>query len=148
MKPRHVPHATLELIPGPVTAAGGELRQLSGSEHGLVTSVMYAQIVPGSGPRRHRHPHAEIFVVHDGQGRYEVEDEYFDAAAGDMVIVPPDAWHSFTNTGESLLRHTAIHENPDPLTVFEDGTRRGGAASSAAALEELDGGKPPVSGQE
>ena len=142
MKLRHIPHAELEVIPGPVTAAGGELRQLTGSEHGLVTSVMYAQIVPGSGPRRHRHPHAEIFVLHDGQGRYEVEGQYVDAGAGDMVIVPPDAWHSFTNTGTSMLRQTAIHEHPDLLTVFEDGTQRGGAASPPASDGLRSGGRP------
>jgi quercetin dioxygenase-like cupin family protein len=125
MKPRHVRHAELQLINGPVTADGGELLQLSGSEHGLVTSVMYAHVAPGSGPRRHRHPHAEIFVIHDGQGRYEVEGQYVDAVAGDMVIVPPNAWHSFRNTGVAMLRQTAIHETPELRTDFEDGTRRG-----------------------
>jgi quercetin dioxygenase-like cupin family protein len=48
----------------------------------------------------------------------------FDAVAGDMVIVPPDAWHSFTNTGTSMLRHTAVHENRRASSEFEDGTRR------------------------
>ena len=37
-----------------------------------------------------------------------------------MVIVPPDAWHSFTNTGDTLLRQTAIHQNPRAATEFED----------------------------
>src|SRR5687767_1281864 len=123
-KPRHVPHAELELIDGPVTRAGGELRVLQGSDYGLVTSVMHSQIVPGSGPQRHRHPHAEIFVLHDGQGRYEVEGSHVDAVAGDMVIVPPDAWHGFTNTGDTLLGQTAIHQNPRAATEFEGGTHR------------------------
>jgi mannose-6-phosphate isomerase-like protein (cupin superfamily) len=39
-----------------------------------------------------------------------------------MVIVPPDAWHTFTNTGDTLLRQTAIHQNPRAVTDFEDGT--------------------------
>ena len=124
MKARHVPHDELELIRGPVTADGGELRQLSGSDYGLVTSVMHSTVVPGSGPRRHRHPHAEIFVLHDGQARYEVEGSHLDAQSGDMVIVPPDAWHSFVNTGSGLLRQTAIHQNRRAVTEFEDGTRR------------------------
>ena len=63
-------------------------------------------------------------MLHDGQGRYEVEGATIDAEAGDMVIVPADAWHSFTNTGPSTLRHTAIHENVRAVTEFEDGTRR------------------------
>ncbi|MDP9271804.1 MAG: cupin domain-containing protein [Chloroflexota bacterium] len=121
---RHVPHEQLELLSGPVTKDGGELRQLSGSDYDLHTSVMHAQVAPGSGPRRHRHPHAEIFVLHFGQGRFEVDGEFIDAVAGDMVIIPPDAWHSFVNTGDELLRQTAIHENPRAVTLFEDGSRR------------------------
>jgi quercetin dioxygenase-like cupin family protein len=124
IRARVVPDAELELIQGPVTADGGELRQLSGSDYGLVTSVMHSTVVPGSGPRRHRHLHAEIFVLHDGQARYEVDGTLLDAQAGDMVIVPPDAWHSFVNTGSGLLRQTAIHQNPRAATNFGDGTHR------------------------
>jgi quercetin dioxygenase-like cupin family protein len=122
-QPRHVPNAELELRDGPVVRRGGALRVLTGEDHGLVTSVMYSRIVPGSGPRRHRHPHAEIFVLHDGQARYEVEGTHLDAV-GNMVIVPPDAWHTFVNTGTGMLRQTAIHQNPRAVTLFEDGTRR------------------------
>jgi quercetin dioxygenase-like cupin family protein len=122
---RLVRNSELELIRGRVTQEGGELRQLSGSDHGLVTSIMVAQVAPGSGPRRHRHPHAEIFVISEGYGRFEVEGAYLDAEAGDVVIVPPDAWHAFTNSGDGMLRHTAIHENPRAVSEFEDGSRRG-----------------------
>jgi quercetin dioxygenase-like cupin family protein len=121
---RHVPRAELELLSGPVTNEGGELRLLSGSDHGLATSVMHSQVAPGSGPRRHQHPHAEIIVLHSGQGRFEVGGTQLDAVAGDMLIVPPDAWHAFVNTGTDFLRLTAIHENPRAVTDFEDGTRR------------------------
>ena len=121
---RHVRHAELELIGEKVTREGGELRLLSGSDYGLKTSVMHAQVAPGSGPRRHRHPHAEVFVLHDGRARYEVDGAFIDAEAGDMVIVPPNAWHSFTNSGDGMLRQTAIHENPRAVRVFEDGSRQ------------------------
>jgi quercetin dioxygenase-like cupin family protein len=114
----------MELLSGPVTNAGGELRLLSGSDYGFVTSIMLGQVVPAGGPRRHRHPHAEIFVLHEGQGRYEVEGTSLDAEAGDVVIVPPDAWHTFTNTGASMLRHIAIHRNPRAVTAYDDGSRR------------------------
>ncbi|MEX0626030.1 MAG: cupin domain-containing protein, partial [Chloroflexota bacterium] len=60
----------------------------------------------------------------DGQGRYEVEGTNIDAQAGDMVIVLPDAWHSFVNTGSDFLRQTAIHQNPRAVSTFEDGTQR------------------------
>jgi quercetin dioxygenase-like cupin family protein len=85
---------------------------------------MRSEVVPGSGPRRHRHPHAEIFILHEGHGRFEVEGTYFIGEASDIVIVPPDAWHSFVNSGTGPLRLTAIHQNPRAVTLFEDGTRR------------------------
>jgi len=124
IRARHIRHADLELLHGPVTDAGGELRVLTGADYGLVTSIMTSRVVPGGGPRRHRHPHAELFVIQEGQGRYEIEGEIFEAAPGDLLIVPPDAWHSFTNTGTSPLHLTAIHQNPRAATEFEDGSRR------------------------
>jgi mannose-6-phosphate isomerase-like protein (cupin superfamily) len=125
IRAQHIRHADLELLRGPVTDAGGELRVLTGMDYGLVTSIMTSRVVPGGGPRRHRHPHAEVFVVQEGQGRYEVEDFTFDAEPGDLLIVPPNAWHSFRNTGTATLRLTAIHQNPRAETEFEDGSRRG-----------------------
>lgn len=61
IRARRVPHADLELINDKVTLEGGELRILSGSDYGLVTS---------------------------------------------------------------MLRQTAIHQNPRAQSEFEDGTRR------------------------
>lgn len=121
---RHLRHVELELRPGKVISDGGELRVLNGSDHGLKTSLMRSQVVPGSGPMPHRHPHAEVFVIDDGQGRFDVDGRSIDAEAGDIIIVPNDAVHAFTNTGTTMLRLTAIHENPRAVTLFLDGTRR------------------------
>jgi quercetin dioxygenase-like cupin family protein len=121
---RHVPHAELDVWPGKVVDEGGELRVLQGSDYGLSTSLMDSQVAPGGGPRRHRHPHAEIFLLHDGHGRYEVDGSIIEATAGDVVIVPPDTWHSFTNPGPDPLRQAIVHENRRIETEFEDGSWR------------------------
>jgi quercetin dioxygenase-like cupin family protein len=110
--------------PGAVTRQGGDLRILDGADHGLHTSVMQSVIAPGGGPRRHRHPHAEVFVFQDGTGSFEVDGKSFDAEAGDLLIVPPNAWHGFANTGSTPLRLVAIHENPRAVIEWEDGSRR------------------------
>ena len=65
-----------------------DLRALTGWGHGLETSIMHATVAPGNGPIRHRHPHAEVFVIHTGSGRFEVDGETFDAEAGDVLIIP------------------------------------------------------------
>jgi quercetin dioxygenase-like cupin family protein len=121
---RHVRHAELALLQGKVISDGGDLRVLSGSDYGLRTSVMRSQVAPGSGPRPHRHPHAELFVVDDGQGRFDIDGVGIDAEAGDIIIIPTDIVHTFTNTGTTMLRLTAIHENARAVTFFMDGTRR------------------------
>jgi quercetin dioxygenase-like cupin family protein len=124
IKTHRIARDELETWSGKVTAEGGDLGILQGSDYGLSTSIMESQIGPGSGPRRHKHPHAEIFVVNDGEGRYEVDGTVLIAAAGDVVIVPPDSWHSFTNPGPGLLRQTIVHENRRIETLFEDGSTR------------------------
>lgn len=121
---RRVHHAELELLPGKVINDGGELRLLSGSGHGLSTSVMRSQVAPGSGPRPHRHPHAEILVVEDGAAHFDVDGVSIDAEAGDLVIVPAGARHAFTNTGTAMLHMTAVHESARAVTLFVDGTVR------------------------
>lgn len=52
-----------------------------------MTSAYHFQVVPGSGPKEHTHPNAEVVVT-----------------AG----MP----HRFVNTGWGALRQTAIHEAP------------------------------------
>ncbi len=119
-----ISHTELEVWSGKVATEGGELRILQGSDHGLSTSVMESEVVPGGGPRRHRHPHAEVFVVNSGEGRWEVDGVVLEATVGDVVIVPPDAWHTFENRGPGPLRQTIIHENARIQTMWEDGSRR------------------------
>ena len=123
-KPTLLRQSDLELLPGKVTSDGGVLRVLSRSDYGLRTSVMRSQVAPGSGPRPHRHPHAEVFVVDDGQGRFDVDGDSIEAETGDMLIIPADSVHVFTNTGTTMLRVTSIHENARATTLFVDGTRR------------------------
>jgi quercetin dioxygenase-like cupin family protein len=124
VKARLIRHAELTPFGRRFDPDGYDLRALTGSEHGLATSVMHATIAPGNGPLRHRHPHAEIFVLHTGSGRFDVDGETFHAEAGDVLIIPAGSWHGFVATGDDILRETAIHENPRLATEWEDGTRR------------------------
>jgi mannose-6-phosphate isomerase-like protein (cupin superfamily) len=64
---------------------------------------------PGSGPKLHQHPYAEIFVVDTGQADFQVGESRLMAHAGDILIAPAGAAHRFTSAGEDQLRLTAIH---------------------------------------
>jgi len=117
-KATHVPASELELLAITVTADGGAVRYLEGARYGLGTSAYHSQVVPGSGPKEHTHPYAEVFVLHDGMARYVVGEDTIDATAGDVVIVPAGMPHRFTNTGGGMLRQTAIHEAPTHAATY------------------------------
>ena len=84
--------------------------ELVGAEHGDVPfSVILVHSQPGVGPRLHRHPYAEVFIVEAGEATFQLGDQTVVVAEGHVVIGPPDVPHGFTNTGAGELRLVAIH---------------------------------------
>ncbi len=96
----------------------GNAAQLEGEEHGAGISLFVVDSPPGAGPAVHRHPYEEVFVVHEGQARFFVDEEELDAGAGDVVIVPAEAAHRFVNGGAGRLKLVAIHESPRLVTTW------------------------------
>jgi quercetin dioxygenase-like cupin family protein len=81
-----------------------------GRDHGNVPISMFlVHNRPGEGPELHRHPYAEVFVVHVGEAHFQLDDATLTAVAGDIVIAPAGAAHRFTNAGSSELSMTCIH---------------------------------------
>jgi mannose-6-phosphate isomerase-like protein (cupin superfamily) len=65
---------------------------------------------PGGGPRLHRHPYPETFVIRQGTGLFTVGDEEIRASAGQILVVPANTPHKFTNLGPGALETIDIHE--------------------------------------
>jgi quercetin dioxygenase-like cupin family protein len=87
--------------------------ELVGAEHGDVPfSVILVHSAPGAGPRLHRHPYAEVFIVEDGEATFRIGDETIVLGGGHVVISPPGEAHGFMNTGSGTLRLVAIHGAP------------------------------------
>jgi mannose-6-phosphate isomerase-like protein (cupin superfamily) len=81
-----------------------------GEEHGDVPfSVILVHSQPGVGPKVHRHPYAEVFIVESGEATFRLGDETVVVPEGHIVVGPPDVAHGFTNTGTGELRLVAIH---------------------------------------
>jgi mannose-6-phosphate isomerase-like protein (cupin superfamily) len=81
-----------------------------GAEHGDVPfSVILVHSQPGVGPKLHRHPYPEVFVVESGQATFQIGDRTIAIDGGHVVVSPPGEAHGFTNTGSGELRLTAIH---------------------------------------
>ncbi|MER8412146.1 cupin domain-containing protein [Mesorhizobium sp. M0870] len=69
-------------------------------------------------PRLHTHPYAEIFIIRQGTGLFTVGDQEIEASAGQILIVPPNTPHKFTNLGPGPLETTDIHENGSFITEW------------------------------
>jgi quercetin dioxygenase-like cupin family protein len=64
----------------------------------------------------HRHPYTELFVVVEGRGVYVIDGTELVADTGDVVVVPPNTWHSFHPAGASVLRHIGVLPTGDVET--------------------------------
>ncbi|WP_254016964.1 cupin domain-containing protein [Mesorhizobium escarrei] len=84
------------------------------------TSCLIFNYLPeiGGGPRLHMHPYCEIFIIRTGTGLFTVGDQQIEASAGQILIVPPDTPHKFTNLGPGPLETTDIHENGSFITEW------------------------------
>jgi mannose-6-phosphate isomerase-like protein (cupin superfamily) len=81
-----------------------------GAEHGDAPfSVILVHSQPGVGPKVHRHPYAEVFIVESGEATFRLGDETVVVGEGHVVVGPPNVAHGFTNTGPGELRLVAIH---------------------------------------
>ncbi len=72
-------------------------------------SLIFFDGPPASGPKLHRHPYAEIFVVQEGRATYTLGDQEVEACAGQILVAPAGVAHKFVNTGDCTLRQIDIH---------------------------------------
>ena len=73
---------------------------------------------PGAGPRLHRHPYSETWVIERGNLIFHVGDHHLQAGPGQIVVAPPDLPHTFINQGPSQARLVCIHASPTIRTAF------------------------------
>ena len=98
------------VIEGDELPHSGSTRKFEGYLYGGTNvSFFLVDTPPGSGPRLHRHPYEEVFVVQEGNVTFTVEGETVEASAGQIVIVPAGAAHTFVNSGAGPLRQIDIH---------------------------------------
>jgi quercetin dioxygenase-like cupin family protein len=103
----------------PIVKAGTlKSGSLKGVDHGATISLIMDHSEPGQGPRLHRHPYDETWVVQEGNLTFQFGDERGKAAAGDIVIAPPGVPHKFSNQGPGSSRMVCIHASPTMITEW------------------------------
>jgi mannose-6-phosphate isomerase-like protein (cupin superfamily) len=83
-----------------------------GTDIGAGVCVIVVDSDPGEGPRLHRHPYEEVFVIHEGEATFTLGDEQVVAKPGDVLVAPAGTPHKFVNTGTGRLRQVDIHVSP------------------------------------
>jgi quercetin dioxygenase-like cupin family protein len=79
-----------------------------GHDHGAQISFFLSHNRPGTGPKLHRHPYEETFIVQEGDVLFTVGEDTVEARAGDIIVVPAGAPHKFVSRGETH-RQVSIH---------------------------------------
>jgi quercetin dioxygenase-like cupin family protein len=95
--------------------------EMVGEDHGSGLTILFVDAPPGRGPSLHRHPYEELFIVQEGEARFRTGDEERTVRGGDIVVIPPNTPHAFTNTGDGPLRQIDIHLAPSFSTEWLEG---------------------------
>ncbi|WP_431074756.1 cupin domain-containing protein [Microbacterium phyllosphaerae] len=86
---------------------------------GSPVSIMREYIVrPGAGPRLHRHPYVETFVIHRGRALFTVGDEQVVGAGGQVLVVPALVDHRFEVLDGGTYEATHIHASDRFITEW------------------------------
>ena len=115
---------------------GRHAHEFVGAEHGDAPfSFILVHSRPGVGPKLHRHPYTEVFVVESGQATFQIGEDTIVVEGGHVVVSPPGESHGFSNTGPGELRLIAIHgagrfdtewlAGPDPIWTSKRDDARG-----------------------
>jgi quercetin dioxygenase-like cupin family protein len=90
-----------------------------GGDHGGISSSAFiVDVAPGTGPRRHKHPYDEVFVIIEGTIRLEAGGEVIEATPEEICVVPAGVPHGFTNIGSDRARMVNIHVTAKVVTEF------------------------------
>jgi mannose-6-phosphate isomerase-like protein (cupin superfamily) len=97
---------------------GEDQNEVQGHNHNAAVSVIVVDAPPGGGPKLHRHPYEEVFVIQDGTVTFTAGDETMEANGGQVIVVPGGVPHKFVNTGEGRLRQVDIHASDRFITEW------------------------------
>lgn len=70
------------------------------------------------GPRLHRHPYTETFVIRSGAALFTVGDTEVKALGGQILVVPALVAHKFKTLTDDLYEAIHIHANDRLVTEW------------------------------
>jgi mannose-6-phosphate isomerase-like protein (cupin superfamily) len=88
---------------------------VSGSEISIIQEYTDAA---GSGPRLHRHPYSETFIVRRGEALFTAGDEQLVVAGGQVLVVAAQVPHKFEVLDRGFFESIHIHANDRFVTEW------------------------------
>ena len=79
-------------------------------------SFIWVDMPPGGTIRLHKHPYQEIFIVQEGISTFVVGAATIEARAGQVILVPANVPHKFTNASSTQLKQVDIHVSKQFIT--------------------------------
>jgi quercetin dioxygenase-like cupin family protein len=84
-----------------------------------ISIILEATSKAGVGPRLHKHPYAETFIIRRGWATFTVGSEEFRGHAGQVLVVPAETPHKFS-TGPDGYEGVHIHAGVRFVTQISD----------------------------
>ncbi len=99
-------------------ARGDDPKEFQGYHQDAGVAFIVVDAPPGSGPKLHRHPYEEVFVVQEGRATFTAGNEVVEVSGGQVVVVPAGVPHKFVNSGTGRLRQVDIHSSERFITEW------------------------------
>ena len=97
---------------------GQVVREVVGEAQGSSSvSMQHFEVDPGAVTPLHRHDVDEAIVVLGGELRVRIEDEWFDAQAGDVCVFPAETPHGFVGAGAGISEIMVVFPVPAAITA-------------------------------
>jgi mannose-6-phosphate isomerase-like protein (cupin superfamily) len=94
-------------------------KNLEGLESGSQISIIQEYTDrAGGGPRLHKHPYSETFIVRRGEALFTAGDEQLVVAGGQVLVVPALVPHKFEILDRGFFESIHIHANPEFVTEW------------------------------
>ncbi|WP_442582635.1 cupin domain-containing protein [Mesorhizobium sp. ASY16-5R] len=104
-----------------LTDIAGFHGEWQGAAHGAGICIITNRIDGlGGGPRLHKHPYPEVFIIRRGSALFTVGSAKVAAREGSIVIAPAGTPHKFENLGPGPLESIDIHQNGSFVTEWRE----------------------------
>lgn len=111
---------------------------VASEETGGAFSAWIEEVAPGSGPPLHVHTReSEVFTVLEGSLLFQLEEEQLTAHAGETVVIPRGARHTFHNAGDAPARALIALTPGGGEQFFRDVDAEGLGPADMARIEQI-----------